>query len=422
MIVRFSIENYKSIQNRLDLSFIAEPLKQHEESNLIGTDFPKTSLLKSLAIYGANASGKSNLIKALDFVKEFVLSASIQSQTMKRINIEPYKFNIRSMDEPTWFELDFIAFENRYRYGFTATAKRIHSEYLFQVLKTTEKQLFYRNLDEIELSNSFSEGFGKESFIKPTTLFLSTLAQLNGTISSGIVEWLSNLTIITDQNYPSFVGYTANLIKEHQRSEFILEVFRAVGLNFDGVKIRTFNMDDNVMQFLSPDIREIVRKNSPHQLQVFTTHKVFDLNGNPVNEIEFDLREESAGSQKFFAIAGPIINSLLNGYPIVIDEMDARLHFRLVYFLVKLFNDEKHNPFGGQLVFSNHMIDLMERELLRRDQILLVSNSKSGTQLTSIHKQGARSDTSFKKDYLNGEFGALPGIEFNQMNLFDRYF
>ena len=405
----------------MDLSFVAEPLKQHEESNLIDTDYPKTALLKSLAIYGANASGKSNLIKGLEFFKEFVLTSALQSQPIKKINIEPYRLNTRSMDEPTWFELDFISFDTRYRYGFTATGKRVQTEYLFQVLKTTEKQLFERRLDEIELSPSFSEGFGKESFIKPTSLFLSTLAQLNGTISSKIIEWFSNLTIITDHNYPSFVGYTAGLIREHQSSEFILKVFKAVGLDFENVKIRTVNIDDNLMQFLSLDIRDMVKKNFPNQLQVYTTHRVFDLHGNQVDEVEFDLKEESAGTQKFFAIAGPIINSLLNGYPIVIDEMDARLHFRLVYFLVKLFNDARHNPFGGQLIFSNHMIDLMERDLLRRDQILLVSNGKTGTQITSIHKKGARSDTSFKRDYLNGEFGALPGLEFNQMNLFDRY-
>ena len=422
MLVRFSVENYKSIYNRLDLSFIAESLKQHEDSNLIATEYPKTNLLKSLALYGANASGKTNLIKALDFMRECVLNSALQYQPNRVIDVEPYKLLLKSQKEPSHFEIDFIAFENRYRYGFTVSRKKIHSEYLFSVLKTTEKLLFNRIDNEIEFGQSFSEGYGKESFVKPASLFLSTLAQLNGTFSSQIIEWFNNLTIITDYNYPSFTGYTAQLIKEQQHSEFILKVFKAVGLDFEDVEVKTVNIDDNLMQFLSLDLRDLVKKNLPQQLQVFTRHKVLDLNGQEVGFVDFDLKQESAGTQKFFAIAGPIINSLLNGYPIVIDEMDARLHFKLVFFLVQLFNSKRYNPFGGQLIFSNHMLDLMDRELLRRDQILMVSKTKTGTEITSIQKEGARSDTSFKRDYLSGEFGALPDIELNQLDLFDRYF
>ena len=286
----------------------------------------------------------------------------------------------------------------------------------------TEKLLFNRTENDLELGQSFSEGYGKESFIKPVTLFLSTLAQLNGTFSSQIIEWFNNLTIITDYNYLAFTGYTAQLIKEQQHREFILKVFKAIGFDFEDVEVKTVNIDDNLMQFLSLDLRDLVKKNLPQQLQVYTRHKVVNLRGEDEGHIDFDLKEESAGTQKFFAIAGPIINSLLNGYPIVIDEMDSKLHFKLVFFLVQLFNSKRYNPFGGQLIFSNHMLDLMDRELLRRDQILMISKTKTGTEITSIHKEGARSDTSFKRDYLSGEFGALPDIELNQLDLFDKYF
>lgn len=328
---------------------------------------------------------------------------------------------IASQKEPSHFEIDFIVFEKRYRYGFVVSKEKIHSEYLYLVLKTTEKILFNRIEDEIEFGLSFSEGYGKESFVKPASLFLSILAQLNGTFSSMIIEWFSNLVIITDYNYPSFTGYTAQLIKEQKNREFILKVFNAVGLDFEDVEVKTVNIDDNLMQFLSLDLRDLVKKNLSQQLQVFTRHIVHDLNGLEVGFVDFDLKQESAGTQKFFAIAGPIINSLLNGYPIIIDEMDSRLHYKLVFFLVQLFNSKRDNPFGGQLVFSNHMLDLMDRELLRRDQILLISKTKKGTKITSIHKQGARSDKSFKRDYLSGEFGALPYTELNQLDLFDRY-
>jgi AAA15 family ATPase/GTPase len=419
MIIRFSVENYKSIHKRLDLSFVAESLKQHEETNIIYTDYPKTNLLKSLALYGANASGKTNLIKGLGFMREFVLNSALQYQPNRVVDVDPYKLIISSQKEPSHFEVDFIIFENRYRYGFSVSKEKIYTEYLYSVLKTTEKLLFNRIEDEIEFGISFSEGYGKESYVKPASLFLSILAQLNGTISSMIIEWFTNLVIVTDYNYPSFTGYTARLIKEKKHREFILKVFKAVDLDFEDVDVKTVNIDDNLMQFLSLDLRDLIKKNLSQQLQVFTRHKVYDLKGQDVGFVDFDLKHESAGTQKFFAIAGPIINSLLNGYPIVIDEMDSRLHYKLVYFLIKLFNSKRDNPYGGQLVFSNHMLDLMDRDLLRRDQIILISKTRKGTEITSIHKQGARSDKSFKRDYLSGDFGALPNIELNQLDLFE---
>ena len=250
---------------------------------------------------------------------------------------------------------------------------------------------------------------------------ISTLAQVNATFSSQITEWFSNLLIINDFNYPSFTGYTAKLIKQHQHSEFILKVLRTGGLDFEGVEIKTVKVTDTLTQFLSQELNELLKKNYPEQYQVFVRHKVMDLDDNEVGHVDFDLKEESAGIQKFFAISGPIINSLLNGYPIFIDELDARLHFKLVEFIVKLFNSKRFNPYGGQLVYSNHMLDLMERELLRRDQILLLSKERQQTKITSLYKQGARSDKSFKRDYLNKEFGGIPDIEFNQLDLFDEF-
>lgn len=418
MIIRFTVKNYKSIYKPVELSFIAESIKQHESNNLIETDFTKTSLLKTLAIYGANASGKTNLIKAIAFMKDFVLTSTLYSQSSKSIDIEPFKLLHKSSNEPSKFEAEFIVHESRYVYGFYLTKNKIEEEYLHLVLKTTKKKLFLRRGNEIILNNSFSEGFGKENFVRPTTLFISTLAQLNGHVALSIVDWFSNITIVTENNYPSFTGETARMFQNNKSKTQLLKLFTAAGLDFENVEIKSINIDENLMQFLSLEVKELVRKNAPEQFKVFTRHKVYNLKGEQVDSVDFDLKEESAGSQKFFAIAGPIVNCLLNGFPIIIDELDARLHPKLVKFIVSLFSSAKHNPYGGQLVFSNHMLELMDRKLLRRDQILLLSKTKMGTDITSIHKQGARSDTSFKNDYLSGEFGTLPDIEFNQLDLF----
>lgn len=422
MLIRFTVENFKSIYKRLDLSFVAEPLKQHEETNLILTEYAKISLLKALSIYGANASGKTNLIKAIAFIKDLVKD-SILNLPNKRIPVETFKLLDKAQRQPSWFEIDFIVNENRYRYGFKVTQERVEKEYLYLVLKTTEKLLFHRDRDEIEFGTSFNEGYGKEKFVKQTSLFIAILAQLKGSISLQIVQWLENVLIITDYNYVSFTGFTANLINQHKHSEFVLKILKTGGLDFEDLVIKPIGNNENQYQFLSYEAGEIIRKNYPEQFQVYFRHNVYDIEENKtVGSIDFNLREESGGTQKFFAIAGPIINSLINGYPIFIDELDARLHYKLVEFLVQLYCSQKFNPFGGQIVYSNHMLELMDRQLLRRDQILLLSKARHQTSITSLLKQGARSDKSFKRDYLNKEFGGIPDIEFNQLDLFDKYF
>lgn len=417
MIVCFSVENYKSIYKKLDLSFEAESLKQHA-GNLIETDFPKLNLLKALAIYGANSSGKTNMIMAMTFMRDFVLSSSQNSAIPGKIEVEPYQLLLKSQKEPSKFEMDFIVNENRYKYGFTINTKEVIEEHLHLVLKTTEKSLFERNRESIELNNSFSEGFGKDSFVRPNTLFLSTLAQLNASISSQIVEWFRNFSIITDYNYASFTSYTATLLNDSKYGSMLRRMFSAANIDLEDAHVKLVNIDDNLMQFLSLELRDILKKNLPQQYQVFSHHNVYNLKDEIVDQVEFDLKRASAGTQKFFAIAGPIVYSLYNSYPVIIDELDARLHYLIVKYLIKLFCSEHDNPHGGQLIFSTHMLDIMDRELLRRDQILLMTKSRQGSEITSIQKQGARSDTSFIRDYLSGSFGTLPDTEANQIPLF----
>ncbi len=419
MLIKFSVENFKSIYKRLELSFIAESLKQHEETNLIVTGFPKLNLLKALAIYGANSSGKTNLIKAMSFMKDFVLNSALNYHPNRLIKVDPYRLIPKAWREPSYFEIEIIVNENRYRYGFEVTEQRVEKEYLYSILKTTEKMLFERTDTNIEFGISFNEGYGKEKYIKPTSLFLSVVAQLNGPISSHIIEWFNNLTIITDQNYPSFAGYTAKLLTNSRYSETILKLLKEGGLDFDDVELQPVSIGDNLTQFLSYELNEIVQKNFPEQLQILIRRKLYDLKNEEQGYIDFDLKEESAGSQKFFAMCGPIVNSLVNGYPIIIDELDARIHYKLVYALVKLYCSDKFDSHNGQILYSNHMLDLMDRKLLRRDQILILSKIRRQTEITSIHKEGARSDKSFKSDYLSNEFGGIPDIEFNQLDLFN---
>lgn len=416
MLLKFTVGNFKSVNEKVSVSFIGESLKQFPE-NLAEGPYRK-KILKAIAFYGPNASGKSNIVKSLEFMRNFILDSTRLFQPRQQIDCDPFKLSTSSKNSPSFFEIEFSVNDQVFRYGFEVDKESVKKEWLFFILKTTEEPYFEREGDNLELNNRFREGWNKREFFRNNSLFLSTVAQLNGPISEGIYDWFKNLTIISDSNYLGFQNYTAGLFKNKKIKGYIKKLFKTAGFDIDDFEISEIDVSNQQLSILNDEIQRIIKLQVPNQLKVLTKHFVFDSSGLIVDAVSFDLRDESSGTQKFFAIAGPIINSLVNGYPLVIDELDARLHPVLTSFLVKLFCSEE-NSNGGQLLFVNHLTNLMNQGILRRDQIVLVSKEKrSGTRLKTLHEQGVRSDASFEKDYLSGEYGALPNTLMNQLNIF----
>ena len=401
MFIEFTVGNFRSFRERVTFSMLAANItaasasKHLDEDNVFSTP-NKLTLLRSAAIYGANASGKSNLIRALEFMRRFVINSSKESQISDPIKTEPFLLDSEHQDKPSFFEVIFIVNDSQYRYGFEADQTKITTEWLYQTpilgLKLRERQLFKRAGQDIALSKKFfTEG---KLFLKNTrenALFLSVCAQFNGETSTEITNWLSKLEIISDftnSNKFSTVDILNNGVLKPLVSDFLMR--------FD-LGIVDFEIDGEV----KPNNFWFGPKIKTHRRKIDTGEKqIFDLDEN-----------ESEGTKKIFALAGILMFSLKFGTPLIIDELDSKLHLLLTQKIIQLFNSSKTNLFNAQLIFTTHDTNLLSNKIFRRDQIWFTEKDKNeSTNLYSLAEYKIRNDASFERAYLEGRFGAVPFI------------
>jgi len=418
VIKEIVIENYKSIKDRVRISFEPEPIREFRESNVYTINNYNLDLLKSIAVFGPNASGKSNIVKALSFMRSFVLDSASNIRVNQEIFVEPFKLNLKTLTMPTTFELSFVMNENLYRYGFQINKSRVIKEWLYHSLKTKEEFYFIRDEEVLKLNNNFSEGWGKEKLVRQNALFLSTVAQLNGHICSEISNWFKNLIVLTDSNISQFINYTADLYQKNRFKKYLKELFKGADFDLDDIDVKPIKASEDQLIFFKDDIKSILSEQLKNKLEIQTKRFIKDKHGEIVDVATFDLSEESQGTQKFFSLAGPIINSLMNGYPLIIDEFDAKLHPSLSTFIVELYCHKTLNPHGAQLFFVSHVTNVLSANLLRRDQIILVSKDRiHGTSIKKLYDDGIRKGSNFEKEYRNNEYGSLPNTRMNQLDL-----
>jgi len=388
MLIEFTVGNFLSFKEKKTLSLEATAIKENLE-NVIETG--KYRLLRSAVIYGANSSGKSNFIKALDKMRSMVTS-SAQNNSTSEIDLFPFLLNTETESQPSYFEILFLIDGIRYRYGFEADKKIIHSEWLFECKVNTEKPLFFRDRDNIEVTSDFIEGKGVEEKTRDNALFLSIVDQFNGEISKKIMNWFSMQRNLSGLHHEKGKGLTNIFLESADLNIWIKDFLSPLSLGF-----QDFNVKDS---------------------KIVTVHNKFDQNGNIVDKQEFDLlSQESAGTNKLYDMAGNLTYGLKLGILTVIDELDAKLHPLLTMAIVKLFNSPVHNAQNAQLIFATHDTNLLNYGCFRRDQIYFTEkNNFESTDLYSlveyIEPNGTkvRNDRSFEKDYIAGRYGAIPFI------------
>ena len=415
MLVEFSVGNYKSFGETVTFSMVAAKISSHDKiidaNNTFDVD-DDLKLLKSAAIYGANASGKSNLISAFRFMKEFVSNSS-NGQSTDPINVDPFRLNLEMAQKPSSFEIVFILKSKRYRYGFEVTKERVTSEWLFYVPSTKEYRLFERDLDTFKISREFKEGKGLEDKTRSNALFLSVVAQFNGEISGNILnEFLLNLDVVSGLDHDDQV--TAELFADFADSrDGILALVKSLDLSIYDIQIQKPNYPVeklvNLPEELRKDFLELV-ESSP--LTVKTIHRLYDTKTDRDIDVAFDLnKNESEGTKKLFALAGLIVTTLETGAILIIDEFDTKLHPLISKSLVRLFNSSETNPFNAQLIFATHDTNLLDRNLFRRDQIWFTEKDKtSQTRLYSLVEYHVRNTAAYESDYIQGRYGAIPFI------------
>jgi AAA15 family ATPase/GTPase len=418
MLVEFTVANFRSIQDAMTLSMVAANLvakdKTVDTSNLIKTD-SEISLLKTAVIYGANASGKSNFLKALLFMKSFMVNSSKESQSTDKIGVEPFKLGLYGETSPSHFELVFIMDGIRYRYGFEADRNRVSAEWLFYVPSSRETSVFSRKDNVIAVSKKFdAEGIDKRT--RNNALYLSVCAQFNVPLAEKILAWVSDkLNVLSGLHDHHYRNYTAGSCDTDANRLRISSLIKALDTGISGITVERNTLGiDSLPSAMPEELKKLITRGSDSftQVSVKTTHKKYGNDGTFVGEEEFDMDEnESDGTQKLFALAGPLLHALNEGEVLLIDELDSRLHPLVTLAIIRLFSEVESNSKNAQLIFVTHDTNLLDKSLFRRDQIWFTEKNRYGaTSLYSLAEFKIRNDASFGSDYIKGKYGAIPFI------------
>lgn len=415
MLIEFSVGNYRSFKEVVTFSMVVADLTADHniihDDNLFTVD-DDLKLLKSAAIYGANASVKSNLAEALGFMRWFIVNSSRETQSTDDIDIEPFKLSVETDNKPSFFEIIFILNQVKYRYGFEATRKKIVSEWLFYVPNVRETKLFQRQEDRIDLTKKY-QGDGLQKLTRDNALFLSVSAQFNIKIAEDILNWLTNcLQVISGLNDASYRSFTIKCLIENENKNEIINLIKKLDLGIDDININQIDItEDKLPDELPQEIRDMILKESGGKATFINTkHRKFDSENKFISTEIFDFEEtESEGTKKAFALAGPLFDTLKNSQTLVIDEFDARLHPLISYTIVELFNSNETNPNNAQLIVMTHDTNLLSHKLFRRDQIWFTEKDRYGaTDLYSLVEYNISNDAAFENDYIKGRYGAIP--------------
>jgi uncharacterized protein len=428
MLIEFSIGNYRSFKEIVTFSMVAANLvakdKKLDENNISKVD-TDLSLLKSAAIYGANASGKSNLARAMSFMKWFMINSSKETQSTEKIDVEPFRLSTETMSKPSYFEIVFLLSGKKYRYGFEVTRDKIISEWFFYVPKIRETKVFERKLNDISFSKFYNAN-GIQQKTRHNALFLSVSAQFNVDIAEKILNWMtSQVKIISGLNDGGYQGYTSScLMKSKVKRDAIFKLIKKLDLGIGEIDVKEVGSRETLLEKakdLPDEFKEFFTKvldfipdngDESKIASIRTLHQKFDDNGFSIGTELFDLdSHESEGTRKIFALSGLLVDSLQEGKTLVIDEFDARLHPLISCAIVGLFNSNETNPNNSQLIFMTHDTNLLTNKLFRRDQIWFAEKNRFGvTDLYSLAEYKVRNDASFETDYIKGRYGAIPYI------------
>lgn len=419
MLIEFTVGNFRSFRDPQTLSLVAAPIKSKDpelDENTVIKTAANPDLLTSAAMYGANASGKSNLVQALDFMKRFVMHSLKETKATGGIQVEPFRLHAATVGQPSHFEIVFIEGGKRYRYGFEVTKERVTAEWLFFVPSTREARLFEREGDDITVGSYFKEGRDLEQHTRPNALFLSVVAQFNGPKAQKLVTWFGRLGIISGVDDIGMMPFTLMQLVEGEHSEAIKQLVCRLDLGIGDLQVeKTVRSKPQLPDEMPDEIRQAFltimnASDADERLSIHTIHTQYDHEGNPVGQELFELDEhESEGTQKLFSMSGPLLDTLQKGRVLVVDELDARLHPLMTREIISLFNHKATNPNGAQLIFNTQDTNLLDNRLFRRDQIWFVEKDQKGaSHLYSLAEFKVRNDKDYERGYIQGRYGAVP--------------
>ncbi|MCP4346784.1 MAG: ATP-binding protein [Desulfobacterales bacterium] len=422
MLIEFSVRNFRSVKEKQTLSLIADSGKSKLKNTFMPQDNTKLRLLKSTVIYGANASGKTNIIRAFHALRFLILESSEFGIGDDIPCYEPFAFDKSYINAPCWFNIIFLGTDNiKYSYEISFDKKEIISEVLDFYPKGYKAGLFARKKDGAhrpDLKKYFTNKSEVPKKILENRLFLSVAANNAHDQMIELYKYFKEKTVTWNQT--DRLGRTeltksiSKILIEKNESKLKNKISRLIKIADTKIEnISVTERDINDFSFTSDfpqEIKnEIITQNN-YKIQAF--HAIYEK-GEKIGTGALDFNQESEGTNVLYALGGLIFVMFETGGVIFFDELDNSLHPKLCKFLIKLFHHSESNPNNAQLVFASHETTLLDRELFRKDQIWFTEKNKfGGTELFSVSDfEGVSDNIPFDQWYMKGKFGGQPNIK-----------
>lgn len=415
MLVEFRVKNFRSLRDEQVLSLVASKDKTDRETNVLHTGISAApALLCSAAIFGANASGKSNLIKALQYMRGVVVESATVIQPGQTYAVQPFRLDAVSSNQPTEFEVTFLREGVRYQYGFAMTQQRITEEHLL-VYKAFKPQRWFDRWFDHESGKDVYE-FGSalkgpknlwESATRPNSLFLSMAVQLNSDALRPVFDWFLNHLVIFNEQARLNPQVSIQMLQQDDTRGKICNFLSSADMSIVDIDVVFHKVPGQTVQFDLVGGKTEVRNEEVEQPQLRFYHQTEQ------GKVMFDFLEESNGTRNLLFLAGPVIDILSKGLTLVIDELDTSLHTLLVRELVQLFHRREANTGKAQLIFTTHDTSLLSAHgLFRRDQVWMVEkDSSQATSLASLAEFSVRKNEALERGYLTGRYGGVPFLD-----------
>lgn len=407
MLIQFSVENFMSFREKAVLSMMPSS-DTNKEDNV--TSGEKTRCLKSAVVYGANASGKSNLFKAMAAAIILIRNSNAMQTGFMIPGMQPFRFREDALQYPSKFEFIFVVNGMKYVYGFSATQAEVIEEYLYVYYSAKASRIFERvKTNQYEFSVDKKKLRDIATKNTSNKLFLSTATAWNYDKTRDAFLWFLNGIDVYDaesirQDFSAFENdkdgslkrFTANLLKESN-------------INITEFDFKAEYLTPEIIATLPSEVINIIKEDRVKHVEIQTGHQVETQDGQ-TNTYFLDLKDESLGTQHLFHLSPVLKYAFENGKTIIFDEFDGHLHPLLARYIIQLFHDPNVNKQNAQLIFNTHDTSLLTLELFRRDQIYFTEkNSKSGgSDLYSLDEFSVRANENVKNGYLQGRYGAIP--------------
>lgn len=419
MLIEFKVTNFRSIREEQTLSLVASNSEKNLPDCVIERDLPglaHVKFLKGAAIYGANASGKSNVLEAIQFLVSFVRDSATKLQPGASTQTQPFKLDQTSINQPSKFELTFVANETRYLFGLSLTTQQVTEEYLVAYPKGLPQRWYHRTYKEQEKTYTWSKpstGIKQDKSLEEKTrnnsLFLSVAAQFNHPQLTDVFNWFQSNIRFDEVGGQEFfkANLTARLLMKHNYYIQIVKLLQDSDTGICDAKIEEKEMSqDEIFEFAMARMAGRRTVNTGN-IKVTLMHRSEYVS---TTSLDFD-DEESLGTKRFFSLIGSWIKILENGYTVFVDEIETSLHPLLIRELLRLLFSNKSNPKGAQVIFTTHNPILLDNSLMRRDQIWFTEKSPAGaTHLYPLTDYQPRKDEALARGYLAGRYGGIPFI------------